>query len=291
MLTVQLIANCLALGAAYTLAALGFVLILNAVSAVNFAHGDLVVSGGLLAAATASAVPLPGIALLPAIMLAMAFVGLVVAVVAYLPLRRQPPVSVFVSTIAVGIILQNGLLGAFGPEPQSVPAMLPAMLPATGSVAGVSVQQVAVIAAAAVLVAGLWALLERTQIGRRLRASAQDPDMARALGIPVRRMVLLSFALAAALAGAAGVLLGHNFFMEPHQGTDFMLKAYIAVTIGGWGRLSGAVLGAMIIAAFEVLVAAWISYTAGQVALYAALLLVLMVRPHGLMGEVAYRRA
>ena len=286
----QLVASSLALGATYALMAIGFVLVLNAVGAVNFAHGDWVVAGGFVTVLLAGLLPVPGVVLLPLVIAVMAVLGLACGAVAYLPLRQRPPTAVFVSTIAVGIVIQNGLLAAFGAAPRSTPALLPAG-GLDGVVPGLSGQQAATLIAALVLAGGLVWLMERTRIGRWLRASAQDPEIARSLGIPVGAMTMLSFAAAAALAGAAGLMTGHTLFMAPTDGGAFMLKAYIAVTIGGWGRISGAVLGAFVIALFEVVVAAEVSYVWAEGALYAAVLLVLLVRPQGLLGEAARVRA
>src|SRR3546814_6764113 len=124
MLILQLLLNGVALGAAYALAALGFVLVLNATRAVNFAQGDLVMAGGFLAVALGQVLPLPGIVLLPAVVALMAVLGLVVSLVAYIPLKDRPPTSVFISTIAVGVILQQGANDIFGAAPQAGPALL-----------------------------------------------------------------------------------------------------------------------------------------------------------------------
>jgi len=124
-----------------------------------------------------------------------------------------------------------------------------------------------------------------------MRATAQDRDMAAAIGIPVARMVALMFAAGAALGGAAGLLLANQFFVTPTDGTNFIIKAYIAVVIGGWGRIGGALAGAMLIALFETIISAWIDYTIATGLLYAAVLTILLVRPSGLFGEVEGRRA
>jgi branched-chain amino acid transport system permease protein len=278
----ELIASSLALGAAYALMAIGFVLVLNAVGAVNFAHGDWVVAGGFATVAVAGMLPLPGILLLPLVVAIMMAVGLAVGAIAYLPLRARPPTAVFVSTIAVGIVIQNGLLAAFGAAPRATPALLPE----SGiGIAGLSEQQAATLVAAVLIIAGIGFVLERTRLGRWLRASAQDPEIARSLGIPVTAMTLASFTAAAGLAGAAGLMTGHALFMTPTDGGQFMLKAYIAVTIGGWGRISGAVLGAFVIALFDVLFAGLVSYVWAEAALYLTLLAVLALRPQGLLGE------
>jgi branched-chain amino acid transport system permease protein len=290
MILAQLLVNGVALGAAYALVALGFVLVLNATGAVNFAQGDLVMAGGFLAVALAGVIPAPGFVLLPLVMGLMALLGLAVSATAYLPLRNRPPVSVFISTIAIGIILQNGATVLFGPEPKAPP---PLFGNGAFTFAGLQVpgQSLAVIATAALLIAGQYWLFTHTQFGRRLRATAQDPGMARACGIPVTRMIAFTFALGAALAGAAGLLLSNQFFVTPSAGSGLILKAYIAVTIGGWGSLAGAVIGALLIATFEVVVSYALSYTAATAALYMALLAILAVRPQGLFGEAARRRA
>jgi branched-chain amino acid transport system permease protein len=286
----QLVINGVALGAAYALVALGFVLILNATGAVNFAQGDQVAAGGFLAVALAGFLPVPGLLLLPLVVILMAGLGLAVSALAYWPLRDRPPVAVFISTIALGIVIQNGLNGLFGAEPRATPPLF------TGGhleVFGVVIarQSLAIMGVAALLIGGVQLLLTRTQLGRRLRATAQDREVAAALGVPVGAMVALTFALAAALAGVAGLLLANQFFITPTHGTDFIVKAYIAVVIGGWGRVGGALAGAMLVALFETVVAAWADYAVATGLLYAALLTILVFRPQGLFGEAEGRRA
>ncbi|BBK30021.1 amino acid/amide ABC transporter membrane protein 1 (HAAT family) [Stella humosa] len=286
----QLLLSALSLGSTYALVALGFVLVLNATNAVNFAQGELVVAGGFLAVALSPMTQLPGVVLLPAVMLGTGLIGLALSLVAFLPLRRRPPTAVFISTIAFGIIVQNMILALSGPEPATASPLVAAGQARLGE-ASIGWQALAMIATAAVLIGLLHLLLERTQLGRRLRATAQDPEIARALGIPVIPLILLSFALAGALAGAAGLLVANQFFVTPADGANFMLKAYIAVVIGGWGRIWGAVLGALLIALFESFVAAATSHLAADALLYVALLAVLLLRPTGILGEATGRRA
>jgi branched-chain amino acid transport system permease protein len=305
MAIAQIVVEVLALAAAYALVALGFVLILNATGAVNFAQGDLVMAGGFAAVLLANTLPVSGLLLLPALLAGMAVLGVVVALVAYMPLRRRSPEAVFISTIAVGIILQNVANRLFGAEPVATPPLL-----GTGRVrfAGVdtSVQSLAIIGVATLLIAALYTMFTHTQYGRRLRATAQDRDMAMASGIPVDRMIAGTFAVAAALAGAAGLLLSNTFFVTPSSGSDYMIKAYIAVVIGGWGSIRGAVAGALLIAAFEVLYPSLpllipallrmpssdsiFSQTTSTIVLDVAVLLILVARPQGLFGEAARQR-
>ena len=286
---IQLAINGLALGAAYALVALGFVLVLKASGAVNFAQGDLVMVGGFVSIALAQYLPLPGIALLPLVLCAMAAFGFAFSCVAYFPLMRRPPVAVFISTIALGIIFQNTANAIFGPEPRGAPALLGDRIYRFAGIA-IGEQSLWIITIAALVIAGQHILFTRTQLGRALRATAEDREMARAIGIPVERMIALTFALASALAGAAGLLLAHQYFVEPTRGTELMVSAYIAVVIGGWGSIAGAVSGALLIALFEVIVSAYISYAAATGLLYATLLAVLFFRPQGLFGERVQRR-
>jgi branched-chain amino acid transport system permease protein len=275
---------------AYALVALGFVLALNAAGAVNFAHGDLVVLGGAAAVFIGVWTGLPSVVLLPLVAIAIGIVGVVAARIAILPLANRPPEATFVATIALAAIIEQSLTIAMGGAPRTAP-------PIAGSgsfaIAGLAVgrQTLAIVVVGAVLVAGVWFLLERTQIGRRMRAVAADRYMARAVGIPVARYVVLSLALAGALAGIAGFLLGHQFLVAPTQGAGHMLKAYIAVALGGWGSVPGALLGALGIGIFETFVSAGFGDAWASAALYIAVLAVLALRPQGLFGEPVGRRA
>jgi len=290
MITLQLVLNALALGMAYALVALGFVLALNASGAVNFAHGDLVVLGGAVAVLLAAWLGLPGFLLLPLVALALAGAGVLAAHVAILPLARRPPEATFVATIALAAMIEQTLTVTMGAAPRTTPPFLGS---GAVTIAGVplGLQPLAIVIVGAVLVAALWFLLERTQIGRRMRAVAADRHMARAVGIPVRRYVTLSLALSGALAGIAGFLLGHQFLVTPTQGGGHMLKAYIAVALGGWGSVPGALIGALAIGLFETFVSAEVGDAWASAALYIAVLLVLTLRPRGLFGEPVGQRA
>ncbi len=293
----QLLTNGIALGAAYALIALGFVLVINAVGAVNFAQGDLVMAGGFVAVTLAGLLSGDdgrgfygfGFALLPLTMIAMAVFGLLFSAVAYAPLRKRPPITVFISTIAVGIMLQHGANATFGPEPRNGPPLLDSGTITLGTIT-LSLQQISVIAAAAALIATTGLLLSHSQLGRKLRAAAQDSEMAEAIGIHGGTCIAITFAFALALSGAAGLLLSNQFFVTPGDGGLFMLKAYIAVCLGGWGRLDGAALAALAIGIFEVMMAAVVSYVVAEALLYCGLLLVLLVRPAGLFSETIQRR-
>ena len=299
----QILVNALALGASYALLALGFVLILNATGAVNFAHGDMVMAGGYASIALGSVLQLPGALLLPLVVAVMAVLGFVVSYLAYFPLKDRPPVSVFISTIALGIVFQNSATAIGGAEPQKGPALVGEGSFGLGTVT-IGEQAVAIIGVAALLVTAQHVLLNYTGMGRKLRATAQDRQMAEAVGIRVNRMIALTFALGAALAGAAGLMLSNTFFVSPTDGSNYIIKAYIAVTIGGWGSLTGAACGALIIALFEVLlpslpvlvpvlknVTPWLfTQTSSTILLYICLLAIMFFRPQGIFGEKVQKR-
>jgi branched-chain amino acid transport system permease protein len=275
---------------AYALVALGFVLALNASGAVNFAHGDLVVLGGAVAVLLASWLGLPGFLLMPLVALALAVAGVLAAHVAILPLARRPPEATFVATIALAAMIEQTLTVTMGASPRTTPPFLGSGAVTVGGVP-IGLQPLAIVMVGAVLVAALWFLLERTQLGRRMRAVAADRHMARAVGIPVRRTVTLSLALSGALAGIAGFLLGHQFLVTPTQGAGHMLKAYIAVALGGWGSVPGALIGALAIGFFETFFSAEVGDAWASAALYIAVLVVLTLRPRGLFGEPVGQRA
>jgi branched-chain amino acid transport system permease protein len=302
----SVLVDILVLGAAYSLVAVGFVLVLNATGAVNFSHGELVMAGGFASVALAHWLAIPGIAVLPVLFSLMAVLGALIALVAYLPLKRQPPESVFISTIAVGIIIQSATTLLCGPEPRSAPSLLGQGAIRIGA-GSISVQGLAIVCVSGLTIAALYVMLAKSQLGRRLRAVAQDQEMAAASGIWVDAVIVATFALAAGLAGIAGLMLSNSYFVSPSDGAGYILKVYIAVAIGGWGSISGAVAGALLVATVEVLYPALplffppldriagsdsiFSQTSSTLVLDAVVLLILSVRPQGLFGRIDSRPA
>jgi branched-chain amino acid transport system permease protein len=285
----QLVINGVALGAAYALVALGFVFIVNATGAVNFAHGDLVMAGGYVAVGLGAMAPLPILVLLPLIAAIMFAIGIAVALVAYFPLVNRPPSTVFISTLLCGIVLQNLFLVLFGPQARAAPPLIKTGIVHLGSVE-ISIQALGTLAVAAALIALQYVIFMRTQIGRRLRATAQDRQMAQAVGIPASALIAATFGAGTALAGIAGALLANQFFVYPTGGIPLSVYAYIAVVIGGWGSIAGAVIGAMMISIFQVVVSAYVSYAVATGLLYVSLLLIFFFRPQGIFGELVQRR-
>ena len=278
----------LVLGAAYGLLALGFALTLRAAGAINFAHGDVAVAAAYAAVAASGLGLAAGASTLVA-MLAGAGLCLLVAALAWAPLRGKPVEATFIAAIAIGIIIQNGLTASFGGAPQAVAPFVAG----GGRVAGifVSAQGLWTIMLAVGAFAGIAFVLLRTQLGRRLRAAAEDAEIAAAHGIPVGMLGLFAFAVAGATAGLAGVLLAAQHYATPTGGADYILKAYIAATAAGWGRILPTAFAAVAIAMFETVGAAVFSHPVAEGLLYAAFIALLALRPQGLAGEAAGRRA
>ena len=289
MALVQLFYNGLALGAAYALVALGFVLVVNATGAVNFAHGDLVMAGGYAAVGLGAWIHAPLILLLPLVAAIMFVLGVAMCFLAYFPLMNRPPSTVFISTLLCGIILENAYVVAFGPQALAGASLLGGGGLALGGVV-FSFQSLATIGVAALLIGLQYGLFQHTQLGRRLRAVAQDREMAQAIGIPAFGLIAATFGLGAALAGVAGAILSNQFFVSPTGGLSLSIYGYIAVVIGGWGSLVGAVAGALVIAVFQVVASAFVPYTVATGGLYVALLVILFFRPQGAFGERVQRR-
>lgn len=303
----QIVLNTLSLAAAYSLLAVGFVLVLNATGAVNLAHGSFVVVGGFIAASLGAALNIAGILVLPFVFVGMVIIGGALALIAYYPLRNRPAVSVMISTISLGAILETGSLLVFGPSPRVGPPIFNSGSLEFGGVV-LTFQSLGMIVLAIVLVGGQYLILSHTRLGKRLRAVAEDRDMAMALGMNVNLMIVLTFGIAAALAGAAGLMFANTFYITPGDGEAYVIKTYVAVTMGGWGSLRGAIAGAVIVAAFEVLIPSlpgllpWLSTTmpslttlfsatASTICLYTVFLVVLFYRPQGLFGEAVQQRA
>jgi branched-chain amino acid transport system permease protein len=197
---------------------------------------------------------------------------------------------VFISTLLCGIILQNAFVVMFGPQAHAAPPLLKSGVAHVGEIE-ISVQAMGTMVVAAILIASQYLLFSRTQLGRRLRATAEDRQMAQAVGIPAFTLIAATFGLGTALAGVAGALLANQFFVYPTGGIPLSVYAYIAVVIGGWGSIAGAVIGAMIISLFQVVVSAYVSYAIATGLLYVTLLLIFVVRPQGIFGERVQRRA
>lgn len=282
MLLQQLV-NGLTLGAVYTLIALAFSLVMGVLSILNLAIGEVFMLGGYLGFALLAAhVPLP-VALLGG-MVSTAIVGIVIEKVAYQPLRDAPLITPMLSTLGCSIILQNLVTNLWGSDPLQLPSELFDRRIPLGPVS-IGVMQLVIIGVAVVMVALVAFLVKKTSAGRALRAVAENRDVARLLGVSPQRVTLLAFAVSGALAGAGGVLVGlHYAAITPYVGVDVGLKAIAVMVIGGTTNVWGALLAGPLIGIAEVLTIAYGGSQARDLVVYGLMILILLLRPQGLLG-------
>lgn len=268
---------------AYALVALGLTLIFGVLHIADFAQGALYVLGAYVSY-YATQIGLGYFASVPLAMAAGAAVAFVNGAALYLPLQRHGGALTFIAALGVLLILQNVALWAFGGEFRLVAS------PFGGGkfdLSGVVLthHQAFVLAATACLLAALWAALRYTKPGKALRAAAQEPEAARLVGIDERRLGLLAFAVAGALAGGAGALMAPMRAFDPHVGAVVILKSFAIVIFGGMGSIPGALLGAVVVALAETFTAAYVAAEFADLVAFGLMVAALFVRPQGLLGR------
>jgi branched-chain amino acid transport system permease protein len=294
---VQYTVNGLTTGSFYALVALGYTMVYGVIRLINFAHGDFFMVGAfigwsVLSGLSGTAWPLPmvlAVGLLVS-MTATGGLGVVAARIAYQPLLRAPRLSILISALGLSLALEYGVEGIYGPGFESYPVLLRGQAFSLGGV-GVTFSQVAIGAAALVLMAGLHLFVRRTALGTAMRALAMDQDAARLMGIDVERVILLTFLLGTSLAAAAGFMSGVyygqiNFLM----GFILGLRAFTAAVLGGIGNIPGAVVGGVLIGLLESYASGYVSGAWKDVAVFGVLIAVLVVRPSGIFGERVVER-
>jgi branched-chain amino acid transport system permease protein len=295
-LVAQQFINGISLGSIYALIALGYTMVYGIIELINFAHGDVATLGTFIALAILSALGVTGVlhgpALIAVVVVAIAgamllcgIVGILIERVAYRPLRKAPRLAPLITAIGVSFILENVMQLWRGPSPVPFPALIPDAVVHVGGVA-IASKQIAVIGCALVMMAALQLFVYRTSLGRAMRATAQDREAAQLMGIDVNRTIALTFLIGSALAGAAGFIsgayYGTTWFLN---GFSAGLKAFTAAVLGGIGNLAGAMLGGFLIGLIESFTTQFISDQWSNVVVFAVLILVLVVRPKGLLGE------
>ena len=286
----QLLFTGIGIGAIYALVALGFVLLIRAASVVNFAQGEFSMLGAYAMVVLSDMLGVPYWVALPVAVVLMAGFGVLFAGATYWPLRHRGQMPVIISTIGASIFLANTVLALYGPSP----AVLPGLFDTPGFEAGgvfMDSQYIAIMATAAVMLLLQFLIFEKTLLGKKLQATSQDKEMASLLGIPVARMVLITFAYSAALGGLAGILVAPVLFVSVGMGTMISLKAFAANIIGGFGNIPGAILGGLALGVVETFGAAYVSVPYKDALAFGLLLLFLLIRPQGLFGEKIAEKA
>lgn len=292
MLTQQL-ANGVVLGAVYALFAIGYTLVFGVLDILNLAHAAIFMAAAFAALSLATR----GVPLVAAFALATVFAGLTgVALdrVAFAPLRRRNAgtLAPLISSIGVAIIIQGVIRGIYGPDEHRFPEGTFAQ--ATLHVAGVTVGllDLVIVGVAIALMLALGYLLRSTSLGRSIRAVADDRVAAALLGIDLERTIALTFFIASALGGAAGVLIGLQYdSVSLQMGSRIELKGLAIIILGGMGSITGAVAGALILGTVEVLSVAYISSSYRDAVAFGVMFLILVLRPRGLFGKRSLRAA
>ena len=280
----QQLINGLMLGASYSLVAIGYTLIFGVLGLLHFAHGEVFMMGAFIGLQIAL---LPGaniyVALLGA-MIATAILGLVVDLVAVRPVNKDYPLAPLISTIGVTIVLQNLAIYIFGGEQVGFPEKIKPVLYRLGPVT-ISSVQLFILVVALVLMVVLWLFINRTKLGRAMRATAESHETAALLGVNVNGVVLFTFVLASALAGVAGVLDGvKNGAVSPFMGLEVSVKGLVVMLLGGLGNVPGAMVGGLILGMVEILTAAYLGTSVRDLFTFVILILILLYRPTGLFG-------
>jgi branched-chain amino acid transport system permease protein len=281
--------NGVMLGAVYALIAIGYTLIFGVLGLLHLAHGEVFMVGAFagLVAVRASGSILLAIAFA---MLVTAVLGLLIERVAFRPLRGAHHLAPLATSIGVGIVLQETTRWYFGAEQQGFPPMLATEVWQLGPLRIASAQGLMLLAALA-LMAALHVFLARTRAGRAIRATAEDPSVAALLGVNVNGTVIVCFLVGSALAGAAGVLVGIAYnSVHPFIGVQMGIKGLVVMMLGGLGNVPGAMLGGLVLGVLEVLGAGYLASSYRDAFAFGALMLILLVRPEGLLGLRTQRR-
>ncbi len=303
---VQLLVNGLTLGSVYALVALGFSMIYGILKLLNLAHGDVVMVGAFIGWGVIGwlggaqdpnvAVWILIVLMLLAAMAGCGFLGVAIERFAYRPLRRAPRIAPLISALGVSFFLQNSMLLLFGADFRSYETfdLVDVEVGISWGPLNVWIIRLIVIGSAFVMMAGLWLLVTRTKLGKAMRATAFDREAAAMMGIDVDKVIVKTFFIGSALAGAAGVLVGLVFGSINHfMGFNYGLKGFTAAVVGGIGSIPGAMFGGLFIGLADALSVGYIEdFTRGRLGsafsdlvVFLILIVFMLVRPQGIFGK------
>ena len=278
--------NGLSLGSIYAIIALGYTMVYGIAKMLNFAHGDVIMIGAYVAFCGLQYWGLPPIAAILAAMALCTLLGVTIEGLAYRPLRQAPSLAVLITAIGMSYLLQNSALMVWGANPKSFPRTFIN----SGSIRlgqlSISSATVYTILANIVIMAALTLFTAKTKMGKAMRCVSEDRGAAELMGINVNRTISVTFAIGSALAAIAGVLLCSSYpILQPTTGSMPGIKAFTAAVFGGIGSIPGAMLGGMLLGVIEIFGKAYISTELGDAIVFAVLIVVLLVKPSGLLGR------
>ena len=279
--------NGISLGSVYAIIALGYTMVYGIAKMLNFAHGDIIMVGGYISYFAACSFGLPPLLALIAAMLGCTVLGVVIERLAYRPLREAQSLAVLITAIGVSYFLQNGAMQLWTSNPKVYNSLV-GLKPITlfdGELT-VSGETIVTVAACIVIMAVLLVLIKKTRLGKAMRAVSEDKGAAQLMGINVNFTISMTFAIGSALAAVAGVLLCSAYpTLTPTTGSMPGIKAFTAAVFGGIGSIPGAFLGGILLGIIEKLSQAYISTQLSDAIVFAVLIIVLSVRPAGLLGK------
>ena len=276
----------ISLGSVYAIIALGYTMVYGIAKMLNFAHGDVIMVGGYVSLLAMSSLGLPWWLALPLAMLACTVLGVVIEGLAYRPLRAAPSLAVLITAIGVSYLLQNSALLIFGANPKVYTPIVSGAIKLFDGRLSVSYVSLLTVAACLVIMAGLTLFTGKSKMGKAMRACSEDKGAAQLMGINVNRTISITFAIGSALAAIAGVLLCSSYTsLMPTTGSMPGIKAFTAAVFGGIGSIPGAFLGGILLGLIESMAKAYISTQLANSIVFAVLIIVLLVRPAGLLGK------
>jgi len=284
----QFLANGVVNGASYVLVAVGLTLVFGILNVVNFAHGEFFMLGGYAAVTASAVLGWPLVPTLIVTVVALAVFGALAERVVFRPLGRRDPSNAIIASFGLSVMLQNAALLVFGPQPKSLKTDLAAVPVHLGPVF-LTGQRVLIVGVTIAVVTVLFLVLRFTWTGRALRAMAQHPTVAQITGVNVRKVAVITFAIAAAMAGVAGALMSSVFLVQPTTGAMLVMKAFTVVILGGMGSVAGAVLAGVGLGVIEALVSGYLGNALRDMIGFILVILMLLTRPQGLLGRSTER--
>ena len=276
----------LSLGSIYALIALGYTMVYGIAKMLNFAHGDIIMVGAFTIIVSISTCGLPvWVALILSVVMCTVL-GVVAERVAYKPLRKSEPLTVLITAIGVSYLLQNLALLIFGSSQKSFPSIFDISSVHIGDLS-MSGESVVTLAVTIIIMIALSLFINKTRAGKAMRAVSEDKEAAELMGISVNKTISLTFAIGSALAAVAGVFYGATYgFIGPYTGSMPGIKAFVAAVFVGIGSIPGAMIGGLLLGVLESLSKAYISTELSDAIVFASLIVVLLVKPTGLLGKV-----
>ena len=276
----------ISLGSIYAIIALGYTMVYGIAKMLNFAHGDIIMVGGYVSFCAMSYLGLPALPAALLAMLACTVLGIIIERLAYKPLRSAPSLAVLITAIGVSYFLQNSALLIWKAAPKSYPAVVSGSAEFFGGELKVPYISLLTIVICLVIMLGLTTFVSKSKMGKAMRACSEDKGAAQLMGINVNRTISMTFAIGSALAAVAGVLLCSAYpTLMPTTGSMPGIKAFTAAVFGGIGSIPGAFLGGLLLGIIEAMAKAYISMQLANSIVFAVLIVVLLVKPSGLLGK------